>query len=132
MTTYTQVKTRAAQSALDLLPELPTVNTQDAWQAYADALDAFDVYDAAHTEADSWDTVIYYYKAMALCIDVPTSILQEAESQWADCGDKTTEGLNELSSTLAYWIVCAELTEAMESLRYELLELCHNQMESLA
>lgn len=132
MTTYNETKIRAKYSARDLLPTAPvTPDGSVDWQGYADALESFDVYDAAHMEADSWDTVIYHYKAMALCNDVPTSVLHEAESQWEDTGDKTTEGLYELASTLAYWIVYAELIEAMESLRDDMLELCQNQIDNM-
>lgn len=131
MTTYNQVIARAKESARDLLPACPFTNGAEDWQGYADALESFDIYDAAATEADSWDTVIYHYKAMALCTDVPISVLHEAESQWEDCGDKTTPGLFELASTLAYWIVYAELIEAMESLRDDMMELCQNQIDNM-
>jgi hypothetical protein len=129
MTTYNDVQKRAKESARDLLPELPSVNTYAAWQAYADELEALDVSDAAHTEADSWDTVIYHYKAMTLCSDVPTSVLHEAESQWEDCSDGKTAGLYELASVLAYWIVYAELIDAMQELQSELIDLAQNQMD---
>lgn len=131
MTTYNETRIRAAQSARDLLPVAPvTPDGAVDWQGYADALESFDIYDAAHMEADSWDIVTYYGKAMVLCTDAPSSVLHEAESQWEDCGDKTTEGLYELASTLAYWIVYAELIEAMESLRDDMLELCQNQIDN--
>lgn len=132
MATYNETIERANYSARDLLPVAPvTVDGSVDWQGYADALESLDIYDAAHEEADSWDTVIYHYKAMALCTDVPSSVLHEAESQWEDCGDTTTAGLYELASTLAYWIVYAELIEAMESLRDDMLELCQNQMDNM-
>lgn len=131
MTTYNEVLTRAKESARDLLPTAP-VNADGSvnWQSYSEALESFDVYDSAHMEADSWDTVIYHYKAMTLCTDVPTSVLHDAEFQREDCGDNTTAGLYELASTLAYWIVYTEVVEAMESLRDEMLELCQNQMDN--
>jgi hypothetical protein len=129
MTTYNDVQKRAKESARDLLPELPSVNTFEAWQDFQNQIEDFDIADAAHTEADSWDTVIYHYKAMTLCSDVPTSVLHEAESQWEDCGDGKTAGLYELASTLAYWIVYAELIDAMQELQSELIDLAQNEMD---
>ena len=115
MTTYNDVQKRAKESARDLLPELPSVNTYEAWKDFQNQVEDFDISDAAHTEADSWDTVIYNYKAITLCTDVPYSVLHEAESQWEDCGDGTTAGLYELASALAYWIIYAELIEAIRN-----------------
>jgi hypothetical protein len=129
MTTYNDVQKRAKESARDLLPELPSVNTFEAWQDFQNQVEDFDISDAAHMEADSWDTVIYHYKAMTLCSDVPTSVLHEAESQWEDCSDGTTAGLYELASALAYWIIYAELIEAMQELQSELIDLAQNQMD---
>ena len=126
--TYDKIKTRAATMARELLPALPTKNTLDAWQSFQDELESFDIYDAALTEADSWEVAIYHYKAMQLCTDAPTSILHAAESQWDETDDEKPNGLYELASTLAYWIIQAELVEAMEALQGELIELADNQM----
>jgi hypothetical protein len=131
MTTYNEVLIRAKESARDAMPNLPIQNTVAAWQAFQESVEAVDVYDAAHMEADSWDTVIYHYKAMVLCTDVPSSVLHNAESQWDDCTDEKPAGLYELACLLAYWIVQAELVDAMESLQAELLELAENQIENL-
>jgi hypothetical protein len=125
--TYDKIKTRAATMARELLPAFPTKNTLDAWQAFQDELESFDIYDAAHTEADSWDVTIYHGKAMALCTDVPTSVLNAAESQVIDQGAGWI-GLYESASIIAYWIIQAELVEAMESLQCELIELADNQI----
>jgi hypothetical protein len=100
----------------------------DNWQSFQDELESFDIYDAAHTEADSWDVTIYHYKAMQLCTDAPTSVLDAAESQWDETYDEKPSGLYELASTLAYWIIKAELVEAMESLQSELIELADDQI----
>ena len=129
--TYNNIKTRASDMARELLPALPKLSTTGAWEAYAEDLESFDIYEAAHMEADSWDVVIYHYKAMALCNDVPTSVLHEAEAQWEDSGDGTTSGLYELASTLAYWIVQRELADAMESAQSDLSELAQNQIDNL-
>ena len=129
MTNYNDVQKRAKESARDMLPELPSVNTFDAWQDFQSQIEDFDISDAAHIEADSWDTVIYHYKAMTLCSDVPTSVLHNAESQWEDCSDGKTAGLSELASAIAYWIVYAELIEALQELQSELIDLAQNQMD---
>jgi hypothetical protein len=131
MTTYNEVLIRAKESALDILPELPAHNSVKAWQDFIDAIEAIDSGDAAHIEADSWDIVIYSYKAMELIQDCPISVLHEAESQWRDCGDGVTEGIYELASAIAYWIIYAEVYEAIESARDELLELAENQIEEM-
>jgi len=127
--TYNKIRTRAANTARELLPPLPTKNTLDDWQSFQDELQSFDIYDAAHTEADSWDVTIYHYKAMALCMDAPTSVLHAAESQVIDQGAEWT-GLYESASIICYWIIQAELVEAMESLQGELIELADNQGQS--
>jgi hypothetical protein len=129
MTTYNEVQKRAKESARDLLPELPSVNTYAAWKEFQNQVEDFDISDAAHTEADSWDTVIYHYKAMTLCMDCPTIVLHNAESQWEDCSDGKTAGLSELASAIAYWIVYAELIEALQELQSELIDLAQNQMD---
>ena len=131
MTTYSETLKRAKQSARDLLPELPTQNSVAAWHDFIDAIEAIDSGDCAHEEADSWDTVIYQYKAMELVQDCPSSVLHDAESQWRDCGDGTTEGIYELASAIAYWIVYGAVYEAIETARDELLELAENQIENL-
>jgi hypothetical protein len=129
MSEYNEVQKRAKESARDLFPELPSANTFEAWQDFQNQIEDFDIADAAHMEADSWDTVIYYYKAMTLCSDVPTSVLHEAESQWDDCNDEKPAGLYELASVLAYWIIYAELIDAMQELQSELIDLAQNQMD---
>jgi hypothetical protein len=126
--TYDKIRTRAANMARELLPTFPTKNTLDAWQSFQDELESFDIYDAAHTEADSWDVTIYHWKAIALCTDAPTSVLHAAESQWDETDGEKHSGLYELASTLAYWIIQAELVEAMGALQGELIELADNQM----
>ena len=126
--TYNKIRTRAANTARELLPPLPTKNTLDDWQSFQDELQSFDIYDAAHTEADSWDVTIYHYKAMQLCTDSPTSVLHTAESQWDQTYYEKPTGLYELASTLAYWIIKVELVEAMESLQGELIELADTQI----
>ena len=110
---------------------MPTVNTYEAWEAYIEALEEFDVSDAAYQEADSWDTVIYYGKAMDLCTACPSSVLHEAESQWDDCNSDKPAGLYEMACHIACWIVYNEISEAIESLRDELIELAQNQIENL-
>ena len=125
--TYNKIKTRAANMARELLPAFPTKNTLDDWQSFQDEMESFDIYDAAHIEADSWDVTIYHYKAMQLCTDSPTSVLHAAESQVIDQGAEWT-GLYESASIIAYWIIQAELVEAMESLQCELIELAENQI----
>jgi hypothetical protein len=125
--TYDKIKTRAANMACELLPALPTKNTLDAWQSFQDEMESFDIYDAAHTEADSWDVTIYHYKAMQLCTDAPNIVLHAAESQVIDHGAEWI-GLYESAAIISYWIIQAELVEAMESLQGELIELADDQI----
>ena len=126
--TYDKIKTRAETMARELLPVSPTNNTLDDWQSFQDELQSFDIYDVAHTEADSWDVTIYHYKAMALCMDAPISVLHAAESQWDETDDEKPTGLYELASKLAYWIIQAELVDAMRAFEYELIDLADDQI----
>ena len=123
---------RARQSAMDLVPDMPKENTLDAWKDYLSELESLDVYELSHTEADSWDWAIYYGKAMKLCTSVDSVTLGEAEEQAKDCGAfDDVEGLYELACTLAYWIICEAVRDALSRHVDELMELAETQIENM-
>lgn len=133
--TYQNLHKRAKDSALEYMPDLPKVNTHEAWQTFRDELESLEVYDLAAEEADSWDWVIYYGQAMALCIDVPSSDLDRAESHVtdmgaSDIGDQFERGgLYGIACLCAYWLVHEAMVEALESCIADLIELAETQLE---
>lgn len=132
---WANLNTRAKASAQEFMPSLPTANTLEAWEAYAEALEALDPSEFAHAEADSWDWVIYYGQAMQLCMQVPSSVLHEAEAMVQDAGGVNdvfeSAGLYGVACQCAYWIVFQVLFDLIEEARLELLELANGQIENL-
>jgi hypothetical protein len=126
---------RAKESALERLPAMPTQSTLEAWEAFRQALEEVETSECAHEEADSWDLVIYHGKALALCANLPTSVVSEAEAQAIECGGIVeafeSGGLGGLACLVAYWIVYQAVSEAIEEARQELLELAQGQIDNL-
>ena len=125
--TYQMIKERAMQDARDVMPDLPEHNTVEAWESFINGVES-----ANADDMGEWDWVIYYHHAIALCLAVPGDVLSQAESELADmggmCGDVTLYGL---ACQLAALIVQREISEAVEKVRDELLELANNAMENL-
>jgi hypothetical protein len=126
---------RAKESALERLPAMPTKSTLEAWEDFRQALEEVEPSDCAHEEADSWDWVIYHGKALALCANLPTSVVSEAEAQAIECGgiDEAFEsgGLGGVACLVAYWIIYQAVSEAIEEARQELLGLAQGQIDNL-
>lgn len=136
MPTYAEIRERAKDSAKYLVDEscdfqaAMKANTYDAWESYLESLDSFDVYDAAHTEADSWDVVIYSGKALDLINNTWQSEIDRAEESMLDAGYQY-ESFSHCCSILAYWIVYHAITEAIEDYISELRELAANMQENV-
>jgi hypothetical protein len=132
--TYKAICDRALEDARERMPEWPKANTIDAWEGFMHDLEDLDAHEIAH-ECSDWDWVIYYARALELCQAVPPSVLHEAESQWHDmCGPDTIDdsfGLYEMACQLAAIIVTDEIVQAVETVREELLELAHAQLDNL-
>lgn len=133
---YRNLLIRAKDAAHDHVPALPKANTLESWQDYEESLLGLESSEIASEEADSWDWVIYHSKALALCVDVPSHLLANAEQNLLDSGDSESQflygGLYGLASACAYHIVYAAICESVEELRDELLELVANQVENLS
>lgn len=135
MPTYAEIRERAKDSAKYLVDEscdfqaAMKANTYDAWESYLESLDAFDVYDAAHSEADSWDVVIYSDKALDLINNTWSSELQQAEESMQDTGFEYQD-FSQTCCTLAYWIVYHAVAEAIESYLYDMRELAANMQDN--
>jgi hypothetical protein len=78
-------------------------NTYESWQSYLDSLDYIESSDLAHTEADSWDVVIYTGKAIDLVSNTWSGDLDQAEESMIDCGFEF-ESFSQTCCTLAYWV----------------------------
>lgn len=126
--TYKRILDRAMSDAREAMPSLPTVNTLDAWQGFIDDLEACDAYDIA-CDASDWDWVIYYSRAMELCLCVPSSVLGDAEESFSDCG-MSPDSFFGYATQLAGFIVTSEISQAVETLRDELLDLAQTQIEN--
>jgi hypothetical protein len=132
--TYTEIQKRAARDAQDRAPNMPTENTVEAWEAFMIAVEEMDIGEISF-ECAEWDWVIYYHRAMELCLAVPTSVLSEAEGQYHDCGgheiDRDSFGLYEIASRVAFYIVSSEIAEAVDTLKDELIDLAQTQLDNM-
>lgn len=106
----------------------------EAWEDFQEQVEAVEAYEVAH-ESSEWDWVIYYHWAMELCHAVPSSVLHEAESQWADMyGVDSIDdqfGLFELAAQLANLIVVSEITQAVEQAKEELIDLVQTNIDNM-
>ena len=68
-------------------------------------------------ESCEWDWVIYYGKAMDLCTNVPSDILDNAESMVADCCmvNENTD-LYSHACAVAFWIVHNAVSAQLDQL----------------
>lgn len=126
--TYKRILDRAKSDAREHMPDLPKVNTLDAWQAFIDEIEALDAHDIAY-ESSEWDWVIYHSRAMELCLAVPSSVLNKAEETYFEYELKP-ESFFGYTTQLAAIIVTSEVSQAVESLREELLELAQAQIDN--
>ena len=126
--TYKRILDRAASDAREAMPSLPKVNTLEAWESFIDDVEACDAQDIA-SESSEWDWVIYYSRAMELCLCVPSSVLNEAEESFSDCG-MSPDSFFGYATQLAGFIVTSEISQAVETLRDELLDLASTQIQN--
>jgi hypothetical protein len=128
---YYEMMTRAKQDAKELVEgaasfdKAKSLNTYQGWKDYIDTLEGLFLDDIAHEHADSLDTVIYHGKAIQLCIDTPSSKFAEAEETYLDC-NPPSQGLFEMSSGVAYWIVYQEVLDALQAEVEGCLELAES------
>lgn len=144
--TYNRILDRAKQDALDAIPEFPKLPNQtdftlpedhaqhcyEAWEAYQQEVEAIDAYEVAH-ESSEWDWVIYYHGAMELCQAVPSSVLQEAESECSELGyaNEVEFGLYETAAIIASQIVIRAIADAVEEVKEELIDLAQTNIDNL-
>jgi len=133
---YQDALNRAKQDAKEIVESVASfakakvINSFDGWTDYINSLESLDLSDMAHESADSWDTVIYHWSAMQLCIECPSNVLSEAEELYLDCHDKP-QGLYEMASGIAYWIVYQAVQEALQNEIDGCLELAESLQENL-
>ena len=132
---FAMLTKRAKESALERLPAMPTQGALEAWEAFRQALEEVEASDCAHEVADSWDWVIYHGKALAICSNLPTSVVSQAEECAIECGGVQeafeSGGLGGLACLVAYWIIHQAVYAAIEEARDELLELAQGQIDNL-
>ena len=112
---------------------LVPVNAIDAWVSFQRDVESLDAFEIAH-ESCEWDWVVYYHRAMELCQAVPSDVLHDAESEYADLFstvDPDDFGLYEFAFRLAAIIVTREITEAVESLKDEMIDLAETQLDNM-
>jgi hypothetical protein len=132
--TYTEIQKRAARDAQDRAPDMPKENTVEAWEAFMADVEDMDIGEISF-ECAEWDWVIYYHRAMELCLAVPTSVLCLAEAEYYDCGgyeiERDSFGLCEIASRVAFYIVSSEIAEAVDTLKEELIDLAQTQLDNM-
>jgi len=127
--TYKAIRDRANRDAMERMPDLPTSGTVEALEAFQQEVEAIDTYDLAN-ELSEWDWVIYYHRAMDLCLAVPGDVLTDAEDQAKDCGPSDEYGLFETAFNCAYWIVNNEIAQAIEQVKEELTDLAQTAIDN--
>jgi hypothetical protein len=133
--TYRDMLERARVTARGLVDEscdfqaAVAGNSYAAWESYLESLDDLDVSDLAHSEADNWDLVIYYGKALALVNDAWSGELSQAEDSLNDCGFEF-ESFNQICCLLAYWLVYHAISEAIEPYIEELREMASSLQQN--
>jgi hypothetical protein len=134
--TYRDMLERARVTARELVDEscdfqaAVAGNTYAAWESYLESLDDLDVSDLAHSEADSWDLVIYYHKAITLVNDAWSGELDQAEESMIECGFEF-ESFNQTCCQLAYWLVYHAISEAIEPYIEELREMAASLQQNV-
>jgi hypothetical protein len=132
---YQDALNRAKQDAKERVEEsvsfakFKAINSFDGWADYINSLEALDISEIAHESADSWDTVIYHWKAMQLCTECPISVLSEAEELYLVCNAELV-GLYEMASGIAYWIVFQAVSDALQDEIDGCLELAESLQEN--
>ncbi len=109
---------RAKDSAKDYLSGLPELSTLATWQDCEDYLDKLsdlqdESSDYAHTEADSWDWVIYMHHAWNLVNKYRGCELDQSEESMMDCGFEF-ESLDQAMTQAAYWLVYQAIYDAIQ------------------
>ena len=132
---YSELIKRAKQDALESMPDLPKVGTLESWQAFLDTVEGVELGDVAHESADSWDWVIYHGKALELCAILPSSIVDDAESMASDCGGIGDAfergGLGGVACLVAFWAIYQAVSDAVEEVKEEMIELAQVQIENM-
>jgi len=132
---YSGLIKRAKSDAQEYMPDLPKTGTIESWQAFLDTVESVESGDVAHESADSWDWVIYHGKALELCAMLPRSVVDEAESMMLACGGVEDAfkngGLGGIASLIAYWVVLQAVSDEVETLKDELIDLAQSQIDNL-
>lgn len=132
---YSNLLKRAKSDAQESMPDLPKTGTIESWQAFLDTVESIDSSDVAHESADSWDWVIYHGKALEVCTLLPRSVVDEAESRLLDCGGVEDAfkngGLGGVACLVAYWSIYQAVSDEVETLKEELIDLAQSQIDNL-
>jgi hypothetical protein len=122
---------------------MPSINLatadREAIEEYRDSLESLaseietaredsEWFEYAHEGAESWDWVIYYYKAQFMVDAAPSDALSHAEdrvSETADIAETFRDnGLYGLYGLVAYWLAYEAISDAC-------LEACDNRLETM-
>jgi hypothetical protein len=144
--TWRDVTERADSDALEWLDEnypMPSINLatadREAIEEYRDDLESLASEietarddsgwsDYAHEAADSWDWVIYYYKAQFMVDAAPSDALSHAEDRVSETDDIAEtfrdNGLYGLYGLVAYWLAYEAINDACR-------DACDNRLETL-
>jgi hypothetical protein len=157
--TWKSVTERAASDALEWLDEnypMPSINLSEVSEV-ADLFDYLAEYraeleslaseietarddsewlDYAHERADSWDWVIYHYKARIMVEAAPSDSLSQAEEQVAESADIAetfrANGLYGLCGLVAYWLAYEAISDACRDACEERLETLEEELNRVS
>ena len=127
--TYKAIRDRANRDAMEFMPDLPTCGTVEALESFISDVESIDTFGVA-SELSEWDWVIYYHRAMELCLAVPNDVLLVAEDQAKDCGPNDEYGLFETAFNCAYWIVNNEIVQAIEQVKEDMTDLAQTAIDN--
>ncbi|MAI35070.1 MAG: hypothetical protein CMM07_25810 [Rhodopirellula sp.] len=133
--TYKAISERCANAALELTPDFPKTGTLEAWIDFQNECEALDAHVLAWGEVDGWDWSIYTHYGIKIVDLMPQSDLNDAEAQWHDmdgpsCIDESF-GVYEFASKVAYFYLVSQVTEHIEALKEELIDMAQGQIDNL-
>ena len=137
--TYNDLIERFKSSSLEIVPSMPKVLDLDSLEVYLSELEDLDTHDLASGEVEGWDWVIYTHYGWKILHLVGQSDIDAAEVEYLElnsgvavedlCGG--TFDIWSLQSNIAYHVLTTKLSEAVEELRGEMIELVETTISNL-
>lgn len=130
---YSQIRERIKATALEKIPAFPK-GRYDAWDSFQKECDDIkdSAYEIAREEVEYWDWSVYTYQGFLVYDALSSSEQDDAEQLYYDLGasecEPTPYSLGAAMATL--WLI-QEVSEEIESLCEEFMEMAESEMENL-